>query len=38
MGIVFDHAVTRDGHEIPLPHVGTQVVAAAEASTASIAG
>ena len=34
MGIVFDQAVTRDGHEIPLSHVGTQV-AAAEASTAS---
>jgi hypothetical protein len=38
MGIVFDKAVTRDGHEIPLRNVGIQAVAAAEASAASGAG
>jgi hypothetical protein len=38
MGIVFDKAVTRDGHEIPLRNVGIQAVAAAEASVASSAG
>jgi ribonuclease E len=38
MGIVFDKAVTRDGHEIPLRNVGIQAVAAAEASAASNAG
>src|SRR5205807_5779799 len=38
MGIVFDKAVTRDGHEIPLRDVGIQAVAAAEASAASTAG
>jgi hypothetical protein len=37
-GIVFDKAVTRDGHEIPLCNVGVQTVAAAEASTTSGAG
>jgi len=35
MGIVFDKAVTRDGHEIALRNVGIQAVAAAEASAAS---
>ena len=38
VGIVFDKAVTRDGHEIPLRNVGIQAVAAAEASAASSAG
>jgi hypothetical protein len=38
MGIVFDKAVTRDGHEIPLRNVGIQAVAAAETSVASSAG
>src|SRR5204863_250678 len=38
MGIVFDKAVTRDGHEIPLRYLGIQAVAAAEASAASSAG
>jgi hypothetical protein len=38
MGIVFDKAVTRDGHEIALRDVGIQAVAAAEASAASRAG
>ncbi len=37
MGIVFDKAVTRDGHEIPLRNVGIQAVAAAETSVASSA-
>jgi len=38
VGIVFDKAVTRDGHEIALRNVGIQAVAAAEASAASSAG
>src|SRR3984893_2640503 len=38
MGIVFDKAVTRDGHEIPLRNVGIQAVAAAETSAESTAG
>jgi len=38
MGIVFDKAVTRDHHEIPLRNMGIQAVAAAEASVASGAG
>jgi len=38
MGIVFDKAVTRDGHEIPLRYLGIQAMAAAEASAASSAG
>jgi hypothetical protein len=38
VGIVFDKAVTRDGHEIPLRNVGIQAVAASEASAASSAG
>jgi hypothetical protein len=38
VGIVFDKAVTRDGHEIALRNVGIQAVAAAEASAVSSAG
>jgi hypothetical protein len=38
MGIVFDKAVTRDGHEIPLRNLRIQAVAAAEASAESTAG
>ena len=38
VGIVFDKAVTRDGHEIALRNVGIQAVAAAEANAASSAG
>ena len=38
VGLVFDKAVTQDGHEIPLRNVGIQAVAAAEASVASSAG
>ena len=38
MGIVFDKAVTRDGHEIPLRNVGIQAVAAAETSAENTAG
>jgi hypothetical protein len=38
MAIVFDKAVTRDGHEIALRNVGIQAVAAAQTSVASSAG
>src|SRR5712671_4534642 len=38
VGLVFDKAVTQDGHEIPLRNVGIQAMAAAEASVASSAG
>src|SRR6195256_2198445 len=38
VGIVFDKAVARDGHEIPLRNVGIQAVAAAETSAESAAG
>jgi hypothetical protein len=38
VGIVFDKAVTRDGHEIPLRNVGIRALAAAEGSAAASAG
>ena len=37
VGIAFDKAVTRDGHEIPLRGVGIQAVAAAEAAVSGSA-
>jgi hypothetical protein len=38
VGIVFDKAVTRDGHEIPLRNVAIRAIAAAEGSAAASAG
>jgi hypothetical protein len=38
LGIMFDKAVTKDGHEIPLANVGIQSLAAAEANAAGSVG
>jgi len=38
VGIVFDKAVTRDGHEIPLRNVGIRAVAAAEGAASGGVG